>query len=295
MNKNILVFGGTGFVGKAITKKLIEYNYKPVLFIRESSTNKIPSEIKNKIEVIIGNIEKIEDYEDKIKSYEIYAIIYLIGLIREFPQKNIKFIDYHYNWLKKVIDLAIKLNINRFILMSANGVKENGTTYQRTKFMGEEYLRKTNLNWTIFRPSLIIDDDKEAFNFKKLILDLSKFIFFPIFSNGKYKVSPVHREDVSEIFVRSIENEKTFKRIFHICGKNSYNYVDFVKLVAKSNKKFIIPVYIPSFIIIPIAKIFRYVEFFPASDEQIKMLLEGNTCVENDIWDILNLKPRDVF
>ena len=155
MNKNILVFGGTGFVGKAITKKLIEYNYKPVLFIRESSTNKIPSEIKNKIEVIIGNIEKIEDYEDKIKSYEIYAIIYLIGLIREFPQKNIKFIDYHYNWLKKVIDLAIKLNINRFILMSANGVKENGTTYQRTKFMGEEYLRKTNLNWTIFRPSLI--------------------------------------------------------------------------------------------------------------------------------------------
>jgi NADH dehydrogenase len=178
--------------------------------------------------------------------------------------------------------------------MSANGVKENGTNYQRTKYMAEEYLKKTDLNWTIFRPSLIIDDD-ELFNFKKLVLDLSKFIFFPIFSDGKYKISPVHREDVAEIFVRSINNEKTYKRIFHICGNKEWKYVDFVKAIAKSKNKFIIPIYIPKFIILPLARIFRYFELFPASDEQIKMLLEGNTCVENEIWDILNLKPREVI
>ncbi len=290
---NVLVLGGSGFVGKAITRKLLEYNYNPILLVRENSIRKL-GDLKDRIKTIIGDIREIEKYEDEIKNYNISCVIYLIGLIREFPQKNIKFMDYHYNFTKKAIDLAIKLNINRFILMSANGVKENGTTYQRTKYMAEEYLKKTDLNWTIFRPSLIIDDD-ELFNFKKLVLDLSKFIFFPIFSDGKYKISPVHREDVAEIFVRSINNEKTYKRIFHICGNKEWQYVDLVKAIAKSKNKFIIPIYIPKFIILPLARIFRYFELFPASDEQIKMLLEGNTCVENEIWDILNLKPREVI
>ncbi len=261
--------------------------------VRKGSINKIPADIRDNVKVIVGDASGIEKYEDEIRKNDIKVFIYLIGLIREFPQKNIKFIDYHYNFLKKAVDLAVKLNIKRFILMSANGVKENGTTYQRTKYMGEEYLRNSNLNWTIFRPSLIIDDD-ELFNFKKLILDLSKFIFFPIFSNGKYKVAPVHREDVAEIFVKSIENEKTFNRIFHICGGKEYEYVEFVKLIARANKKFIIPVYIPTFIILPIARIFRYSELFPASDEQIKMLLEGNTYIESEIWSTLNLKPKDI-
>ncbi len=290
---NVLVLGGTGFVGKAVVRKLIGYGYNPILLVRKGSINKIPSDIRDNVKVIVGDASGIEKYEDEIRKNDIKVFIYLIGLIREFPQKNIKFIDYHYNFLKKAVDLAVKLNIKRFILMSANGVKENGTTYQRTKYMGEEYLRNSNLNWTIFRPSLIIDDD-ELFNFKKLILDLSKFIFFPIFSNGKYKVAPVHREDVAEIFVKSIENEKTFNRIFHICGGKEYEYVEFVKLIARANKKFIIPVYIPTFIILPIARIFRYSELFPASDEQIKMLLEGNTCIESEIWSTLNLKPKDI-
>ncbi len=290
---NVLVLGGTGFVGKAIVRELIEYGYNPVLLVREVSLNKIPADIRDKVKVIIGDVKEIEKYEEEVIKNDIKAIIYLIGLIREFPQKNIKFIDYHYNFLKKIVDFAMKLNIKRFILMSANGVKENGTSYQRTKYMGEEYLKNSNLNWTIFRPSLIIDDD-ELFNFKKLILDLSKFIFFPIFSNGKYKVSPVHRKDVAKIFVKSIENERTFNKIFHICGGKEYEYVEFVKLIAKTNKKFIIPVYIPVFVILPISRIFRYAEFFPASDEQIKMLIEGNTCIDNEIWKILNLKPRDL-
>ncbi|MEO0203355.1 MAG: NAD(P)H-binding protein [candidate division WOR-3 bacterium] len=295
MIKNILIFGGTGFVGRAILRKLIEYGYNPTVFVRQNSINKIPTDIKDKVNIIIGEIENLETYEEEINKRNISAIIYLIGLIRDFPQKNIRFIDYHFNWLKKVIDLALKLNIKRFLLMSANGVKENGTSYQKTKFMGEEYLRKTDLNWTIFRPSLIIDDDNQTYNFKKLVLDLSKFIFFPIFSNGKYKLSPVHREDVAEIFARSIENEKTYKKTFHVCGQKDYEYVELIKLIAKSNKKFIIPVYIPTFVIIPIARIFRYVEIFPASDEQVKMLIEGNTCIESEIWNILNLKPRNVL
>ena len=44
--------------------------------------------------------------------------------------------------------------------MSANGVKEIGTKYQSTKWHSEQVLKKTLMEWTIFRPSLIFGDPK---------------------------------------------------------------------------------------------------------------------------------------
>ena len=44
--------------------------------------------------------------------------------------------------------------------MSANGVCPDGTGYQKTKWMSEQYLRNTDLKWTIFRPSTIFGDPR---------------------------------------------------------------------------------------------------------------------------------------
>ena len=49
--------------------------------------------------------------------------------------------------------------------MSANGVKADGTPYQRTKYQAEEYLRASPLHWTIFQPSVIFGDPRGRMEF----------------------------------------------------------------------------------------------------------------------------------
>jgi len=66
----------------------------------------------------------------------------------------------HFHGAKRCIDAAKELKINRFILMSANGVKKMGTGYQSTKMLAEEYLKIANLDYTIFRPSLVFGDPR---------------------------------------------------------------------------------------------------------------------------------------
>ncbi|GIT07317.1 MAG: hypothetical protein CM1200mP30_09470 [Pseudomonadota bacterium] len=44
--------------------------------------------------------------------------------------------------------------------MSANGVKTDGTGYKKTKMLAEEYLKSVNLDYTIFRPSLVFGDPR---------------------------------------------------------------------------------------------------------------------------------------
>ena len=88
------------------------------------------------------------------------TVIYNIGIIRQFNSKDITFEKLHYEFAKMVIDRAVHYDIKHFILMSANGVKSEGTGYQTTKFRAEEYLKSSGLNYTIFRPSLVFGKPK---------------------------------------------------------------------------------------------------------------------------------------
>ena len=63
------------------------------------------------------------------------------------------------------------MEIKKFILMSANGIEKNITDYQRTKLAAENYLMQSELNYTIFRPSVIFGDPKGRMEFATQLLN----------------------------------------------------------------------------------------------------------------------------
>ena len=83
------------------------------------------------------------------------ALIYNIGILRESPRRGVTFDELHNKAARRVMDAAAQLGVKRFLLMSANGVRPDGTAYQRSKALAEQHLRSTDLDWTIFRPSVI--------------------------------------------------------------------------------------------------------------------------------------------
>jgi len=152
----VAVFGGTGFVGSYIIDELIDNNHEPVVQVREGSESKLANSEKCKI--VPGSLDDIQSIESTIKGAD--AIIYCVGIIREFPKKGVTFEKLHFEAPKKCIDIANSMGVKRFIMMSANGVKVDGTGYQKTKYLAEEYLKFSDLDWTIFQPSLIFGDPR---------------------------------------------------------------------------------------------------------------------------------------
>ena len=133
----VSVFGGTGFVGGYIIKELIHQGMIPRVLVRRGSEPKITSTP----EIVIGRIENQNAITETIDGTE--AVIYNIGIIREFPSKGITFATLHLQGLKSCIEIAKILGVKRFILMSANGVKKDGTGYQTTKWKAEELLKES--------------------------------------------------------------------------------------------------------------------------------------------------------
>ena len=130
--------------------------HTPKVLVRPGSEQKLLHQ--NKCDIVNGTISDLNAVRNTISNTD--GVIYNVGIIREFPRKKITFEELHFKGAKLCMDIALELGVERFILMSANGVKQNGTAYQETKFLSEQYMSETNLKWTVFRPSLVFGDPK---------------------------------------------------------------------------------------------------------------------------------------
>ena len=287
----VVLFGGTGFVGSYIIDELLNNDHEPVVLVREGSESKLNNSKKCKI--ISGDVSDVKSIENTIAGTD--AVIYCIGIIREFPRKSVTFEKLHFQAAKECIDVAKASGVKRFIMMSANGVKVDGTAYQRTKYLAEEYLKFSNIDWTIFRPSLIFGDprggDRPEFcsQIKKDMLSLP----FPApnfhpglnpMNAGKFAMSPIHIKNVAEFFVKSIELNESIKKTYSLGGE-AYHWKDIIMTIAKSygKKKWSVPA--PAIAVQIVATFLGRFSWFPITKDQITMLLEGNVCESKDLFN----------
>ena len=290
------IFGATGFVGKYLLKALNENNHEIYALVRSGSEKRI-SNINN-VNIITGDITNPTNLEQTIMNCS--TVIYNVGIIRAFPSKGITYQKLHYEYAKHVIDKAKQYNIKHFILMSANGVKKDGTGYQYTKYMAEQYLKESGLNYTIFRPSLIFGEPHQDQEFCTQLRDtmiklpIPAPLFFSkgnLLNAGQFQMSPIHVLNVSDFFIKALGNEKHYMKTYQLGGLQSYNWKEIISniSIALKKNKWTIPV--PVEFIKIVAFLFDRFKFFPITRDQLTMLLEGNTCTSEQLFDEFEITP----
>ena len=294
----VALFGGTGFVGSYIVDQLIDKEHIPRMLVRNGSIEKSLS--RDKCEIVNGDITDGDVIREVITGAD--AVIYTIGIIREFASKGITYEKLHFEGAIRCMDIAIEMEVKRFILMSANGVCPSGTGYQKTKWMSEQYLKNTDLEWTIFRPSLIFGDprghDRPEFctQLKKDLINLP----FPAplfhegllpFNAGSFTMSPIHVKTVADIFVSSIDKDNHYSETIELGGETELTWKEIIKIISNAcgKKKWTLPA--PVIAVKTVAAIFDRFSWFPVTKDQLTMLVEGNTCDSTNYFSDNNLKP----
>ena len=291
----VALFGGTGFVGSYITRELVREGFTPKVLVQSGSLSKINSPC----EVVKGDIQNKNAILETMQGAE--AVIYTIGIIREFPKKGVTFKELHLNGLKRCLELALKIGVKRFILMSANGVRPDGTAYQRTKWQADEALKESGLNWTIFRPSLIFGDPggEGRPEFCTQIRDDMLSLPFPAplfyngllpFNAGSFSMSPIHVKNVAEFFVKSIKLKVCEKNIFDLGGPEALTWKEIIHQIALASGKRTWKIPAPVAVIKIAASILDRFKWFPVTRDQLTMLMEGNT-VSTNYFDDFSINP----
>lgn len=238
----ILITGGTGFLGRNLIEELSRDNYKIRVLSRENEN--VDDLKKYKIEFVHGDITDKDSLVKACKDVDI--VIHLAGLIQQRNSYKDQY-DVHVNGLKYLVDACKKQHIKRIIAISSMAAKNKYLdNYGKTKLQGEHILKRSNMDYTILRPSVIYG--KNSNSFLNLVKQMSMFpLVLPIVGDGKYKLSPVYVKDVVYAIISCVKNKKTIKNEYDLMGPYKISFNEFVRIIKEEFKIKKINVHVPYF------------------------------------------------
>lgn len=292
----VAIFGGTGFVGSYIVDELLEQGHVPVMLVRLGSEDKVRR--RDMCELVSGVISNPDAVRRTVTGTG--AVIYNIGILKEIPNLGITFEALQFEGARLVMDKALEAGVKRFLLMSANGVKADGTAYQKTKYMAEQYLQASGLNWTIFRPSVVFGDPRGRMEFATQLyrdivaspLPAPMFYdgFLP-FGAGTMEMSPIHVGDVAKIFVESLKADKGIGQIYHLGGSRNLSWKQILQTIGEATGKRVFGLPTPAWAVKIVAGLLDGLNILPVTRDQISMLVEGNTCDSTEVFREFDIDP----
>ncbi len=292
----VAIIGGTGFVGGYLVDALIDAGHEPSVLVRAGSEPKLRQPAK--VHAVSGDLASPRGIGEVLEGCD--AVIYNIGILREFASKGVTFEKLQHRGVVRVIEGAKEAGISRFLLMSANGVKEPGTPYQVSKHRAERALQMSGLDFTIFRPSVIFGDPRGTIEFatqlyRDMVVPPVPAIGFYTgsgASRGEVLMSPVFVEDVARAFVVALEDESTIGRTYELGGPETLSWTDMLGRVAEAagKRKRVLPMPIGTMKFV--AALFDWLPPFPVTRDQLTMLAEGNTADPSALEPLIGRPPQ---
>ncbi|WP_432776233.1 complex I NDUFA9 subunit family protein [Brevibacillus gelatini] len=273
----VFLTGATGFVGKGVLQRLLADGHDAVCLARPGSKDKLRAERTGPGRVYLaeGDILDVESLKSAMAGCE--AVIHLVGIIREQPGKGITFSKIHVEGTKNVLEAAKQAGVRRFIHMSALGSRPNATSaYHRTKYEAEQLVRASGIPYVIFQPSVIFGPGDEFVN---MLADLVRMPATPVIGDGSYPLQPVARKTVADVFVQALSLPDATNQTFETGGPDRLTYAEILDAIGEAiGKKRVRKIHIPLALMKPVVNMLGGFSFFPITNTQLTMLLEGNAC-----------------
>lgn len=266
----IFIAGGSGFVGSHLIQELQQRGHQ-LRLLTHRRKGALPG-----IEQVEGDVTRLESFEQGVTGCD--AVINLVGIIREFPLRGITFDRLHVQATKNVLAAAAKSGAKRYLQMSALGTRPDAVSdYHKTKYRAEELVRASGLEWTIFRPSLIYGPNDSFINMLAGQLRLAPVM--PVIGSGRYRLQPIHADDVARCFAEALEMPETVGESYELCGNDRMSYVELLDAVASAmGRPSPFKPHVPLPLMKTVIPFMQKIPQFPITMDQLQMLLEENIC-----------------
>lgn len=238
----ILITGGTGFIGKALIRHLVEAGYPVRTLVRPSRESpRLPQSIP--VEVAVAGLN--DERGLRAAMMGVKTVYHLAGVERRGVEADLLEVDIQ--GTRNVVKAAADAGVDRFFFLSHLGAdRASAFPLLKAKAIAEENIRRSGLDFSIFRTALVFGpNDGFTSGLAQLFYAFPLFFFVP--GDGKNLIQPIWIEDLVTCLTWSLDDDGTRKRTFDIGGPEFLTLHDAVKAVMEAvgvNRR-IVPVFPP--------------------------------------------------
>jgi len=284
----IFLTGATGFLGHHLLPMLSSSGHDSLALTRYKPGCR-ELQVLPRVEVRQANAFDDEALRAGMRGAD--AVVNMVGILNESGRKGRGFHRAHVELVEKLIAAANDCGVRRFVQVSALGAGEGRSHYQVSKGEAEERIRAAqDLDWTIFRPSVIFGAGDSFFNRFATLLTLAPVL--PL-ACPDARLQPVWADDVAAAIERVLDDETTWGKTYPLVGPQEYTLRELVRFTADTAGLRRRIVGLPDVLARLQAAVMDFVPGKPFSTDNYKSLQTPNTSAENGLLE-LGIRPHSI-
>lgn len=222
----ILVTGGTGFIGQALIRHLVDMGMAVRTLLRPSAESpNLPKGVP--VEAVICSLRDERGLRAAMK--EIDVVVHLAGAERKGSQADLMGVDIE--GTRTISTIAAAAGIERFVYLSHLGA-DRASAYPllKSKAIAESYIIHSGAPYTIFRSAVVYGPGDQFTTELARLLRMSPGIFL-LPGDGSTRIQPLWVEDVVTCIALAIEDPNTLNAIYSIGGPEYLTFREVVETV----------------------------------------------------------------
>lgn len=229
--KQVTVFGGSGFVGRAIVRALAQEGLRVRVACRRielAERTKTAGDV-GQVTVMRTNLRNARSVAAAVAGSQ--AVVNAVGI--PFQRGRQRYQTVHVEGARAIADAAKAAGAQRLVHMSGIGADQRNSTnkYVRSKVDAEDAIIAGFESATILRPSVVFGPEDAMFN--RMAQIAAKAPFVPVVGSGTAKVQPVFVGDVGAAVAAVLKRPETAKTVFELGGPRVYTYREIAALVLR--------------------------------------------------------------
>ena len=285
--KMILITGGTGFIGKALTNHLVRTGRQVRTLLKPGSISpKLPQGVS--VEAAICSLFDEKGIRAAMKDVDI--VFHLAGTERQGSKSDLTGVDIA--GVRILANVASDNRVKKFFFLSHLGAdRASAFPVLKAKAITEQIIKDSGVNYTIYRTAVVFgENDQFSTSILKLLRRSPRIFLMP--GNGSSLVQPIYIDDLIAVLLWSLEEKQPRNSIFSIGGIEHISFSEVVAMIMNTVeiRRFIVSLS-PAYLRILAVWFEHNSKNFPISSYWLDYLASDRTCALDSIPRLTGIMP----
>jgi NADH dehydrogenase len=267
------VFGGSGFIGRYVVKRLAERDHIVRVAVRDPEAALFLKPMGVPGQIVPLGVSVTEDAGVAAAVAGAEVVVNLVGILHETRKATFRAIQGEAPG--RIGRAAAAAGARAVVQLSAIGADPAGpSAYARSKAAGEAAVRAAFPAAAVLRPSIVFGPEDAFFN---RFAALARFApALPLYGGGETKFQPVHVGDVADAVMASLDRAEAAGRTYELGGPRVYSFRELLQyiLTVTGRRRLLLP--LPWAVGRMQARVFELLPNPPLTRDQLLLLQKDN-------------------